>query len=53
MFTNDKALLNEYFNDLVLYKRVNGNQINQLTKLKKHAVWLIKYFENKYNLTGE
>jgi len=49
-YSNDKLLLNEYFNDLFLYKRVINNQIILVSKLKKQAIGLIKYFENKYSL---
>ena len=50
LFSNDKALLNEFFNDLVLYRRVNTSQTRILGNLKKRATRLIKYFEEKYDL---
>ncbi len=53
LFSNDKALINEYFNDLSLYRRVIRTQISQLGKLSKRAVGLIKYFDNKYELGDE
>jgi len=53
LFSNDKALINEYFNDLLLYRRVIMTQTSQLGKLSKRAVGLIKYFDNKYNLVNE
>jgi hypothetical protein len=49
LFSNDRASLNEFFNDLVLYKRVNTTQMNKLGNLKKQATRLIKYFEAKYD----
>ncbi len=53
LFSNDKALINEYFNDLLFYRRVMMTQSAQLGKLSKRAAGLIKYFENKYNLVNE
>ena len=53
LFSNDKALINEYFNDLLLYRRVIMTQSSQLGKLSKRAAGLIKYFDNKYNLVNE
>ena len=50
LFSNDKALFNEYFNDLFLYQRVNINQAVIIKRLKIRATGLIKYFENKYDL---
>ena len=53
LFSTDKALINEYFNDLLLYRRVIKNQIGTLGKLSKKATILIKYFEDKYGLRDE
>jgi hypothetical protein len=50
LFSNDKTLINEFFNDLLLYKRVNENQIKIITALKNRATGIIKYFDNKYDL---
>jgi len=49
LFSENKALLNEYFNDLLLYKRVNNSQMRMIYSLKKQAINLIKYFDNKYD----
>jgi len=49
LFSSDRALLNEFFNDLVLYKRVNISQMRMVGNLKKQATRLIKYFESKYD----
>jgi len=50
LFSNDRGTLNEFFNDLVLYKRVSVSQIRILGNLKRQATGLIKYFDNEYNL---
>ena len=50
LFSNDKALINEYFNDLWLYKRAIMRQASIFYNLKKKATGLIKYFDNKYDL---
>jgi hypothetical protein len=50
LFSNDKAFINEYFNDLFLYRRVIMTQSAQLGGLSKRATGLIKYFNNKYDL---
>jgi hypothetical protein len=50
LFSTDKALLNEFFNDLFIYRKVNRTQGGLLKKLKTHATRLIKYFDNKYGL---
>jgi hypothetical protein len=52
LFSNDKELLNEYFNDLFLYRRVITNQVVITKNLKKRAAGIIKYFDNKYNLVN-
>ena len=48
LFSNDKALINEYFNDMLLYQRVILRQAGILGNLRKKATGLIKYFESKY-----
>jgi len=50
LFSKDKALINEYFNDLLLYRRVIKTQTGTLGKLSKKATGLIKYFDCKYDL---
>jgi len=50
LFSNDKSLLNKYFNDLKLYYRVTYNQKGMLLILKENQIRLIKYFKNKYHL---
>jgi hypothetical protein len=53
LFSDDKALLNRFFNDLAFYRRANGNQMKQVRKLKGQALRLIKYFDNKYEINNE
>jgi hypothetical protein len=53
LFSTDKGLVNEYFNDLLLYRRAVGTQASQLDKISKRAAGLIKYFDNKYKLGDE
>ncbi|HTD97894.1 MAG TPA: hypothetical protein VK668_01340 [Mucilaginibacter sp.] len=50
LLANNKALINEYFNDLLLYNRTITVQISQLGRLSKKATGLIKHFEEKYDL---
>jgi hypothetical protein len=50
LFTNDKSLLNKYFNELQLYYRVTYNHKRMLVVLKETQIRLIKYFETKYHL---
>lgn len=49
-FSNDKNLLNRYFNELQLYQRVTYNHIRMLQNLKNKQTRLIAYFKNKYDL---
>lgn len=49
LFTNDKALLNRYFNELELYYRVTYNHKGMLLILKDNQTRLIDYFKNKYH----
>lgn len=50
LFSNDKGLLNKYFNDLKLYYRVTYNHKRMLLDLKENQIRLINYFKNKYHL---
>ena len=50
LFSNDKTLLNKYFNELKLYYRVAINHHLYLQNLKDNQIRLIKYFKNKYHL---
>lgn len=49
LFTNDKALLNRYFNELELYYRVTYNHKGFLLILKENQIRLIDYFKDKYD----
>jgi hypothetical protein len=49
-FSNDKQLINEFFNDLLLYRKVNKTQISIIKARKAQASRLIKYFEGKYDI---
>lgn len=49
-FSNDKNLLNRYFNELQLYQRVTYNHIRMLQNLKEKQIRLITYFKDKYDL---
>jgi hypothetical protein len=51
-YSNDKSLINEYFNDLTLYRRVINYQLGAVQRFKKRETGLIRYFENKYNLVN-
>jgi hypothetical protein len=51
-YSNDKSLINEYFNDLILYRRVINYQLGAVQRFKKRETGLIRYFENKYNLVN-
>ena len=50
LFSTDKALLNEFFNDLFIYRKVNKTQGTMLKRMKNQATALINYFDKKYDL---
>ena len=50
LFSNDKALLNQYFNELELYYRASFNHKIRLLHLKENQTRLIQYLKNKYRL---
>ncbi len=45
----DTTMLNKYFNELLLYYRVNYNHRSRLSELKEYQIRLINYFKNKYH----
>ncbi|MBD0332171.1 MAG: hypothetical protein ICV66_05910 [Chitinophagaceae bacterium] len=49
LFSNDKNLLNKFFNDLQLYYRVTYNHKGILLHLQDNQIRLINYFKNKYH----
>ena len=50
LFSNDRALLNKWFNELAIYRRVTFGQINQLQILKRRAIDLLKFYKAKHKL---
>lgn len=49
LFSNDKALLNKYFNDLFRYRAMTQNQQRIIMELKEHANELLVFIKNKYH----
>jgi hypothetical protein len=49
LFSDNKELLNEYFKDLLRYKRHIKTQSNQLIRIKEKTNRLIEYFKTKYH----
>jgi hypothetical protein len=50
LLSDDPALLNKYFNEMLLYYRVTYNHKKRLAELKENQIRLISYFKNKYHL---
>lgn len=50
LFSNDKFLLNKWFNQLSVYQRTTKAQHQQLAGIKAKAASLIKFYKNKYHL---
>ena len=50
LFSNDRFLLNKWFNQLSVYLRITRRQHQQLADLKEKAKELIIYFNNRYHL---
>lgn len=49
LFTHDRALLNKYFNQLLLYYRSTFNHRKILGELKENQTRLIEFFKKKYH----
>jgi hypothetical protein len=49
LFTEDRPLLNKWFNELALYLRAINGQRNILDNLRKQAINLIFYYKSKYH----
>ncbi|HEV8269906.1 MAG TPA: hypothetical protein VGQ04_01300, partial [Chitinophagaceae bacterium] len=49
LFTDDKILLNRWFNELSMYLRTTNGQRNSIIQQKNKAISLIRYFKNKYH----
>ena len=50
LFSENKDLLNKYFNDLFRYKTVINGQIREIKGRKEKAERLVAYFKKKYSL---
>jgi hypothetical protein len=50
LFSDDRALLNKWFNELMLYLRVTNTQRNILGELKEKATKLITFYKNKHHI---
>ena len=50
LFTENRVLLNQWFNELSLYLRVTNGQRNSVTQIKNKAIDLIQYYKDKYHL---
>lgn len=50
LFTNDRVLLNKWFNQLQLYLRVTKAQSIELNNLQGKATTLINFYKNKHHL---
>jgi len=50
LFSSDKALLNKYFNELLLYYKVIIAHQKRLRDLRENEMRLIEFFKNKYHL---
>ena len=49
LFTEDKVLLNRWFNELAIYLRTTNGQRNSILQLKNKAINLIQYYKNKHH----
>jgi len=50
LFTNDRVLLNKWFNQLQLYVRVTKAQSIELNNLREKATTLIKFYTSKHHI---
>jgi len=50
LFSDDKILLNKFFNELLLYYRITFNHKRMLVNLRNSQLHLIEYFKQKYKL---
>ena len=50
LFTEDRVLVNKWFNELAMYLRTTNGQRNSITQLRSKAIGLIRYYKNKYHL---
>ena len=49
LFTEDRILLNRWFNELSIYLRTTNGQRNSILQLKNKAVNLINYYKNRHH----
>ncbi len=49
LITEDKVLLNKWFNELALYLRTSNGQRNSIIQLKNKAIGLIRYYKDKFH----
>ena len=49
LFSNDRALLNKYFNELLLYWRVTKGHRGQMERIRNKAAGLIEFYKSKYH----
>ena len=50
VITNDKDLLNKFFNEVLVYRANCGYMSELITKLQQRALDLIKFYSEKYHL---
>jgi len=50
LFSNDKFLINKWFNQIAVYLRITKRQRGQLSDIKDKAAGLIEYCKKKYHL---
>jgi hypothetical protein len=50
LISNDKELLNRFFNEAMVYRFACRFQLRQTIKLKEKAITLIKFYSDKYHL---
>ena len=48
-FTDDKQLINQWFNELALYLRTINSQLNNMRQLKDKARGLLLFYDHKYH----
>ena len=49
LFTDNRVLLNKWFNELAMYLRTTNGQRNSVTNLKNKAISLIQYYKDEYH----
>ena len=49
LFTDNRVLLNKWFNELAMYLRTTNGQRNSIINIKNKAISLIEYYKDKYH----